>query len=455
MNAGRFRVFCLWLADALCILLAWAIAVYAYKLLGFGHYHASAYLRIWPIVFVFTAINTVGRLYHGKATYPSLPLSPVEEFRRLVLSAVVTHVLVMAFLGFGHRVAEISRVVLGVSCLLTALFAQPFRDVMRRILRKLNLGQVPAVMVGDGDAGRQARKVFGLNAYYGFRIARQFHRDELRSVVPYAHERDIKHVLCCYKDNRYFVSQMPELTTWFSYILYVPTAMAFPVSDARAATVGFLGGLEMANFRRMKLLTMEKGIVDRLLASIIFILSIPFFVIVPMLIKLTSRGPVFYKAKRLGRKGRTIYVWKFRSMYADADKRIDALLASDPSLKAEFEKDFKLKNDPRVTPLGKFLRKTSIDELPQLFNVFRGEMALVGPRPIVEKEISYYGKSYEIFSSVKPGITGLWQASGRSDCDYDERVALDVHYILNWSPWMDLWIVFRTVAAVLKMRGSY
>ncbi len=455
MNAGRFRVFCLWLADAACIFLAWAIAVNAYKLLGFGDYHTSAYLRIWPIAFVFTGINAFGRLFHGKASYPSLPLPPVEEFRRLVLSAVVTHILVMAFLGFGHRVTEISRVVLGVSCFLTAFFAQPFRDVMRRVLHKLNLGQIPAVMVGDGVAGKHALEVLSSNHYYGVRIVRRFRREELRDVVPYARERDIKHVLCCYKDNRYFVAQMPELTTWFSYILYVPTAMAFPVSDARAAAVGFLGGLEMANFRRMKLMALEKGVVDRLLAIFIFILALPFFVIVPILIKLTSRGPVIYKAKRLGKKGRTIYVWKFRSMYADADRRLDELLASDPALKAEFERDFKLKHDPRVTLLGKFLRKTSIDELPQLFNVFRGEMALVGPRPIVEKEISYYGKSYEIFSSVKPGITGLWQTSGRSDCDYAERVALDVHYILNWSPWMDLWIVFRTVAAVLKMKGSY
>lgn len=455
MNAGRFRVFCLWIADALSILLSWTVVVNIYKLLGFGHYHTSAYLRIWPIVFVFTGINAMVRLYHGKATYPSLPFSPVEEFRRTVLSAVVTHVLVMAFLGFGHCVTEISRCVLVASGFLTALFAQPVRDVVRRILRKLNLGQIPAVMVGDGVAGALARKVFDSSPYYGFKIAHHFHREELRDVVPYARERDIKHVLCCYKDNRYFTAQMPELTTWFSYVLYIPTAMAFPISDARAATVGFLGGLEMANFRRMKMMTIGKSIIDHLLASIIFILSIPFFVIIPILIKLTSKGPVFYKAKRLGKKGKTIYVWKYRSMYTDADKRLDALLASDPLLKAEFEKDFKLKHDPRVTPLGKFLRKTSIDELPQLINVFRGEMALVGPRPIVEKEIPYYGKSYEVFSSVKPGITGLWQASGRSDCDYAERVALDVHYILNWSPWMDLWIVFRTVAAVLKMKGSY
>ena len=112
-------------------------------------------------------------------------------------------------------------------------------------------------------------------------------------------------------------------------------------------------------------------------------------------------------------------------------------------------------DDPRVTPLGRFLRKTSIDEFPQLFNVFAGDMALVGPRPIVEKEVHYYGSSYEMFASVKPGITGLWQASGRSDTDYPRRVALDVHYVLNWSPWMDIWILFRTVYAVVFMRGAH
>ena len=455
MNQGRLRVLCLWLADVSCIVSVWAAVVLCYKAAGFGQYDAWAYLRAWPTVVVFTAINVAVCLYHGRPTYPSLPMTPVEEFRRLALSALATHLLVMAFLGFSHRAADISRFVLAASGCLTALSAQVFRDVVRRWLFKFRVGQIPAVVVGDGRAGALAEKTFGSSPYYGFRLVRRFHRDDLRELVPYARAQDIKHALCCYRDNRYFSAQLEELTSWFSYILYVPTAQAFPVSDARAATVGFLGGLEMANCRRMKLLSQEKGVVDRLLAILIFALSLPFFAIVPILIKLTSKGPVFYKAKRLGKKGRTIYVWKFRSMYADADKRLDALLASDPSLKAEFEKDFKLKNDPRVTPLGKFLRKTSIDELPQLFNVFRGEMALVGPRPIVEKEIPYYGKSYEIFSSVKPGITGLWQASGRSDCDYDERVALDVHYILNWSLWLDLWIVFRTVAAVLKMKGSY
>ena len=123
-------------------------------------------------------------------------------------------------------------------------------------------------------------------------------------------------------------------------------------------------------------------------------------------------------------------------------------------MKKEWEKNFKLDQDPRITPIGKFLRRTSLDELPQFWNVLKGEMALIGPRPIVEAEIQYYGEHYETFASVKPGITGLWQVSGRSDIGYDERVALDIYYINNWSPWMDYYIFFATIREILLQRGA-
>ena len=196
------------------------------------------------------------------------------------------------------------------------------------------------------------------------------------------------------------------------------------------------------------------SLLDKALAVVAFALLLPFFVIVPVLVKLTSPGPVFYRQKRLGKNGREIRVWKFRSMYVDADERLNRILAEDPKRKAEWEATFKLADDPRVTPLGRFLRKTSIDEFPQLFNVFTGEMALVGPRPIVEAEVPLYGRAYSTFSSVEPGITGLWQSSGRSGTDYPRRVALDVYYVLNWSPWLDLWIMKKTIGAVLFMRGA-
>ena len=141
-------------------------------------------------------------------------------------------------------------------------------------------------------------------------------------------------------------------------------------------------------------------------------------------------------------------------MYRDADERLKILLASDPRASEEWSRHFKLDKDPRITPLGRFLRKTSLDEIPQLFNVIFGDMALIGPRPIVEEEVTYYGNSFKIFSSVKPGVTGLWQVSGRSNTDYAQRVALDTYYVLNWSPWMDLWILVRTVYVVFLMRGA-
>ena len=247
---------------------------------------------------------------------------------------------------------------------------------------------------------------------------------------------------------------MKEFSTWFTYVEFLPSAYSYPVFGSKAVTFDGLGGLEMVNQARKRALRLLKRVLDGGLAIIAFTLSSPCFVILPILIKLTSRGPVFYRQKRLGLNGKPFYVWKFRSMHADADERIKRLIAENPAMADEWANRFKLADDPRVTLLGRFLRRTSLDELPQLLNVLCGEMALIGPRPIVEAEVKYYGSSYDTFASVRPGITGLWQVSGRSDTDYDRRVALDTYYVLNWSPWMDVWILIRTCFAVLLMRGA-
>ena len=455
MNAGHFRVACLALADILCVACVWTVVVKVYHALALGQSDVSHYLNFWPVLVIFVLINQFARLYHGRAQAPGMPLPEVEEFRRLVLSALATHLLLMAFLGLAHGQDQVSRAVVILSGVLCAVAAQPFRSLMRHALARAGVGQIPAFLVGEGEVAERAKARLMSSSYYGFRIVRSFGQEGFRDVLAEGRRQGIRHLFACYPDNRLFRAQFADLAETFVFVEYLPTSDAFPVDGAQVIQVGGLGGLEMANQRKFRFLRLEKSLVDRALAAAIFLCALPFFVVMPVLIKLTSPGPVIYKARRLGKKGRPIYVWKFRSMYADADRRLQAMLDADPALKAEFEKDFKLKNDPRVTPLGRFMRKTSIDELPQLFNVFTHDMALIGPRPIVEEEVARYGRAYEIFSSVKPGITGLWQASGRSDTDYAERVALDVHYILNWSPWMDLWIVFRTAAAVLKMKGSY
>ena len=190
-------------------------------------------------------------------------------------------------------------------------------------------------------------------------------------------------------------------------------------------------------------------------AGALLVMSLPVFVILALLVR-ADGGPAFYAHQRVGRGGRRFGCLKFRSMVTDGDARLEALLASDPAARAEWEATRKLRNDPRITWVGRFLRASSLDELPQLLNVLRGEMSLVGPRPVIAAELTaHYGAAAEHYLSVRPGITGLWQVSGRSSTSYDTRVALDVRYATNPSLLADLRILLRTPAAVLLRRGAY
>ena len=220
--------------------------------------------------------------------------------------------------------------------------------------------------------------------------------------------------------------------------------------------------LEHMNFKSTKNLksgefdNIVKRFYDIILSIILLPLLLIIFFIIALFIKLTSKGPVFYGHNRVGRYGKTIKVLKFRSMYQDADVRLKEILENNIEAKKEWETYYKLKDDPRVTPIGKFLRKTSLDELPQIFNVIKGDMSFVGPRPVIQDEIDkYYKELASYYYMVRPGITGLWQISGRNDIDYDTRVAKDSWYVLNWSVWLDIVILFKTPGAVLQKKGAY
>ena len=186
-------------------------------------------------------------------------------------------------------------------------------------------------------------------------------------------------------------------------------------------------------------------------------LGSPVFLALALLVKISSRGPVFYVQQRVGRDYRSFGCIKFRTMRRDADRILSRLLSESPDLQEEFRNDFKLRNDPRITRLGRFLRRSSLDELPQFLNVLRGEMSVVGPRPIVRQELPRYGDRMEEVLAVRPGLTGLWQVSGRNNLSYDERVALDLRYARHRSVWMDLSIIARTIGVILdpRDRGAY
>jgi exopolysaccharide biosynthesis polyprenyl glycosylphosphotransferase len=194
-----------------------------------------------------------------------------------------------------------------------------------------------------------------------------------------------------------------------------------------------------------------KTTLDYSMGGLALALASPFMIMISVLIKLDSQGPVLYKRRVAGQGNRRFHALKFRTMVTDAS----ALLEADPSLKVRLEADGKIKNDPRVTRLGRILRRTSLDELPQLLNVLRGQMSLVGPRMIAPPELQKFGKWRQNLLTVKPGMTGLWQVSGRSDLSYEDRVRLDMHYIRNYSIWLDLHIILRTVGIVLRGSGAY
>ena len=194
-----------------------------------------------------------------------------------------------------------------------------------------------------------------------------------------------------------------------------------------------------------------KKIIDKLISTVSLVILSPVFLIIAICIKLESKGPVFFIHKRIGKNGKKIGMYKFRTMVPNAEELIKKFT---PEQMKEFKENFKLENDPRITKVGKILRKTSLDELPQLINILKGELSIIGPRPVIGEELEKYGENKEKFLSVTPGLTGYWAANGRSNTSYDERMKMELYYIDNMTWKMDIKVFFKTIISVLKKEGA-
>lgn len=194
-----------------------------------------------------------------------------------------------------------------------------------------------------------------------------------------------------------------------------------------------------------------KRITDIVLGCVGLIILLPVFLIIGICIKIDSKGPVIFAHKRIGKNGKEFNMYKFRSMYENAEEMIENF---NEEQKREWQENFKLENDPRITKVGKFLRKTSLDELPQIINIIKGDLSIIGPRPIVDEELEKYGENKEKFLSITPGLTGYWQANGRSNTTYEERMQMELYYIDNQSLLLDIKIFFKTIVSVLKKEGA-
>jgi Undecaprenyl-phosphate galactose phosphotransferase WbaP len=241
----------------------------------------------------------------------------------------------------------------------------------------------------------------------------------------------------------------------FRHVLLVPDMPGVCSLGVTARDIDGELGLELPQKLFHRRSALAKRVMDCGLSLILVVILAPLFALIAAAIKLTSKGPVFYGHLRYGLQGEKFRALKFRTMVVDADRILADYLVSHAEYTPEWQRNHKLKSDPRITRVGKWLRRASLDELPQLINVLRGQMSLVGPRPIVKDEIQKYGRGYGLYTRVIPGITGLWQVSGRNNTTYEERVAYDEHYVHNWSVWLDLYILVRTIKTVVTAEGAY
>jgi Undecaprenyl-phosphate galactose phosphotransferase WbaP len=239
------------------------------------------------------------------------------------------------------------------------------------------------------------------------------------------------------------------------YLMVLSASSNMPLLWGTSLDCGGMSGIGVQNGLMLAAPRLVKRALDIAISAAVILAGLPLFALVALLVKVSSRGPVFFGHRRLGFGGKSFRAWKFRTMRPNADKLLQKYLDSNPDARAEWEESFKLRKDPRVTWIGHFLRKSSLDEFPQLWNVIRGEMSLVGPRPIIADEAEKYGRVFKLYTDVKPGITGLWQVSGRNNTSYEERVQLDNYYVRNWSPWLDIHILARTVSTLIRGSGAY
>lgn len=404
--------------------------------------------------------------------YPAIGMSAVEELRKLTTSVTVV-VFSLAAMSFWLRNAEdYSRLTLSLTWAFSLVLLPLGRDFMRTMCMRLNIWGEPVVLIGYGEQGKWAFDFFRHNRKLGLNptIILDFSESHLYPVqdVQVIKTKTSQVTNLCRSTGLQtalvILSEVPadvlkEISRnkqcGFQRLIMIPSLEQISSYGVMPFDFGGVLGFEIKHNLLDQGQQALKRIMDIGLVLVSGLLIFPALIIIGILIKLDSKGSLFYGHSRIGKGGYKFKAWKFRTMDVDADAKLQRYLNENPQMRAEWETAFKLKCDPRITRLGKILRRFSIDELPQLVNVLKGEMSLVGPRPIVDDEIQRYGNIFDPYTWVRPGITGLWQVSGRSNTSYVERVRLDEYYIRNWSIWLDVYIMARTIGALLRRDGAY
>ena len=415
-------------------------------------------------IFALLAIILVIKFYRT-GLYPGVGLHYIDEFRKLVSSITTTFVIVLAVTVLLRTSLIYSRLAILYSWMFSSLLIPVGRYLVRRFLIHLGLWGVPVVIFGVPEKALALAEHLRIGLQQGFR-AEMIISNEIDSTVDQVDSlARIKESIRNLHLNDAFIlvddlNSIDQLVDRYRFIFHRVILIKdqtgkYGLNNLEPLDFESALGLQVKNSLLSKWAQFLKMVIDKFIAFFGLLLLAPFFALAAVAIKLDSPGRVFYRQARLGKGGKTFRLLKFRTMYMNANEVLKSKLARNPVLKAEWENYQKLKEDPRITRVGRFLRKLSLDELPQLWNVFIGEMSAVGPRPIMPDQCELYGPYYKDYIQVTPGITGLWQVSGRNQTSFAQRAALDNEYIQRWSLWMDIFIFFKTIKVVLWQEGAY
>lgn len=363
-----------------------------------------------------------------------------EESYRIFRVLTIGLLSILAF-ALIYNVYAISRYMILVFWIFGSLFLTLQKYIFKRLIFKKGYFLRKVYIINSHQNYDFLKRILSDNIYLGYKIVNDENlADDVILLNPSMDLKEISKLFKKYKNVKFAFAEsgIPLLNVQIENIFTQP-----------------LSFISVRNNLLSKNMLITKRIFDIVFSIFLIFLFSPIIVITAILIKLTSKGPIFYVQKRPGRFGKIIKIYKFRTMYLDAEKKLEEILKNDEKLREEFMKYRKLKNDPRITPIGKILRRFSIDEIPQLFNVLKGDMSIVGPRPYQIDEIEHMGEYKDIVLSVRPGLTGLWQISGRSDLSFQAKLKIETWYVLNWNLWLDLFIIIRTIPAVISGKGAY
>jgi len=456
-------------ADLLTLSVVWGVALLCrWSLQHFSvleePFVLMRYIELWPGIGLFLAA------YAAAGLYPGVGLNPPEEIR-LITNATSLVFLVVVALTFLSQVGVLySRWVFAFAWMLSLVCVPIIRSLVRVTFAYKKWWGYPVLILGAGKTGRKVIKALQHRPGLGLRpVAVLDDNPEKHGTlrgIPVVGGTELAPMLAQEHGISYAILAMPgvsrerllelgdRLDRVIPHVLLIPDLFGFSTLWVEAKEYGGILGLEIRHRLLDPWAQSLKRLSDLLLGTFLLLLALPFMILVGILIRLDSLGPVLFSQDQLGRDDSRIRPLKFRTMFVNAEERLEELLARDPEMRREYQTFHKLQDDPRVTRVGRILRYLSLDELPQLWNVVKGEMSLVGPRPYLPRERPEMNGLESTILRVVPGITGLWQVSGRNELSFRMRCELDVYYVRNWSIWFDCYILAKTAWAVAFSRST-